>query len=1325
MDDLSQMLEDDAPAREAAMEEVGEMIDHELAAADDSDARTVSMEGERAEIIDIGMADDGTLEARVVTESGVEETVDADALLYASPETAVMVSCIRNGLFQYTEASANALLMGFRGGNVTNYVKSFQEGYNAAFTGDTISASDLAAHAGYDAGLADFNANRKLRYSNAVANAKRRAQARIVAGDGITQAQLSEWMSDENSDQASQIQLLQMVSAGTGTEIVLYDEGADESGRLKGANGFYKASEGNRIYVSVTAGHSTTADLARGTRFAIAATAAHELTHYIENTSPDTWYALRSAVMAEMKHKGYSFNNFVARQARNSYLNNGTRLTRADAEAEVIADAMTGILQDEGAIQRMKESTNATVWGRIRDAAKAAYDKLAQKISSMSRSGVRAEAMAIMRDGRYGENILDIWARGFGIGPTVSATHENVTNATPEAGEAMDAAHEAFAEAHPDQQSIRDMTEACGLELIETEDGHGYKVIDGNGREVKHITPDHIKRTPIGTLVDAGMKNGNISQEQADKIYDMYSGLMNLILQYQDQAMIWEIAGSEIFSSIKSNSDAQYGTTVDYGTICTKTQAIVDVLSETMLRKGRGLTTKEIMAAYGKTHAAGLSVPCPVCYVFSRWMGVPGMLDSMRRYQMLYTGYSGEGKFDRSRMMSAQTITKYIQSVQEKYGAKEGKSVNKAIGEAKTKVQNKLMKAREGLTAYLAENRDMNKAQQKKLDSMYADIEALEKEFADLESYNWVTQVLCKTDRNGVVYDKNGLAVIDPNFKPVPNSVLLDLRKGGEFAARYPKSWKYRTTRGAGMGKAIMPYSGAKIGDAVRGSNSGTPRRYAEGKNPFLNMKGKQAATDLTRAANRAKAQNLIGGQRFQSTSDFRPEWGIDYMMTLLEMQAYGSKVQLYTKVIEAIDMLATSGAMVNASIMGKGNGYHLENGKPVLGAEDFSSITGIDFNQALEKVNKYNNVQMILVGMNDTHTRLAMADPRITFIIPWHSSGSNETTLKGLMQGVNEILQKGTDYTKVQSDIVDPNRTAEQKALWDLRMKILTSNKTGKNAWNGQMTEEEQQLMDSSPYIRDLYDRFMVDESAADTYGVRLSKSQAEHIFPYEYWDTSLRIEEADQNGERFKEYCASMGIIPRFSGMILDSGKLQQVGFGDFSNDAGYWKLLIDRRMYGLDGQYWNPKAIDVTGITNGMIPTQATAKYAMRSADGGRMYDANTEQAIQNTIEKIDAMMDYEGQHGLKDVTEAAEEVDDEGTQYSTREKPLSQMTMDERIDLYKTKQHGDLVLGRTPKILRDIGFGDLPVTLSTQHADDYLYDEMPADVRKRVEDRYKHR
>ncbi|MBQ4253080.1 MAG: hypothetical protein II704_08540, partial [Erysipelotrichaceae bacterium] len=835
-------------------------------------------------------------------------------------------------------------------------------------------------------------------------------------------------------------------------------------------------------------------------------------------------------------------------------------------------------------------------------------------------------------------------------------------------------------------------------------------IIDGvtPGRTV---TPDMIRQTPVGKLIDAGLEG---DQQQA--AVEMFTGLMNMIAMLKDKNLVWEIAGGTLestFSALKANSDTQYHDTIDFGTICAKTQAIVNVMSEVMLdrlkandiarKEGRfddvsyGLTRDDVLKIYDETHKAGLSVPCPVCYVFSHWMGVPSLLGQMSRFQHDYivTGKDADGNaihygdadivldkdgyaiFDPAATQEA--ARDYINKMHSRYQNKEGVDARKAkINSEISKGEKRHLKLAADIEKFSGQlehgnlNKRSRETAERKLAQARIDIEEnaknitkLDEELREVEAYNWITQSL--------MTEVDGEYVLDENFKVTPDEILMDMRRTGEFADRYDKNWAYRTSRGAGMGKSILPYSGATLGDIILGSQT----RVASDDNPWLNAGkwnegGKEYAKGRIDAArDRARRQNLIGGQRLQSTSDFRPEWGLDYVMAFLELQAAKSNAQMYTKVVEAVDLFASAGADVNLSIMGSGNGYHEATAEEIakmtpeqieastIGDKvyvlDFSDVTGMKYKDARDKSTQYDNVQMILVGMNDVHIRLAMAGNDIDFIIPWHSSGNSKDVLSQLVSSVEETLETSSDYTNTQSDkfisrkerYIDEEtgkrrtrtvdaRTDEQKTMWDARIKILTGLAQKAvdtdNPAKGGLTDAEKQYVigkNANPYLKSLYERFYLNEGDK-CYHVALTSAQAKQIFPYEYWQTDVTKpggtkDTADENGRRFIEYCQAMGVVPRFSGVwdaknktvkngnfagaVYDStGKI--TGYDPNKMDKGYWKLLIDRKMYDLNGNYREQKTIDVSGIkigdvegegekahlTNSMLPTKTSAKYGI---------------------------------------------------------------------------------------------------------------------------------
>ena len=932
----------------------------------------------------------------------------------------------------------------------------------------------------------------------------------------------------------------------------------------------------------------------------------HELTHTAERS--DYYEDLVGAVKDIVFGGDEARFNAAKKKMLDLYQSQGVNIDDTGAEAEVVAQAVADALGRDDMVNRLA-GERPTLAQRILEFIKDAVAKL---------TGFKGSEYDQLRrmEKTLEKAIQDAQKKGSEVFPVQG--------------------HPAAA-----QFSVSQIAMDSGYTLKTDDDGYPIALIDKDGNEVTHLTVDDLEGSPFMKMIEsvnevygAGeissgqgetktLNGSNVTEEKMNQIKQMYVDLVNLCLRYKDQGLVWEIASTELFSSLKKNADKQYGTTVDFGTICTKTQSLINVMSKYMLEKKRGLTREEVLVAYREVAKNDLAVPCPVCYVFSRWMGVPNLLNNMKRYQERFSNYSEQELLD------------YVRSVEDKYAKKNPKNtVAKNISNERTKLNNKLKKLSEKLADFLQEDKEAPKALRDK-------VEAAERDYADLEAYSWVTQVRLVKDKATGAYRLN------ESYRPVPDDVLFDLNAGSRFA-QFPASWRYRTTRGAGMGKAILPYSGVRIGDMVY--NNQVRNQGSEGKalmqamydedmdiseNKLANGKKDKAA--IQRAIKRYMAQNLIGGQRFQSTSDYRPEWGLDYMITFMQLQMLGAKGQLYTKVAEAVPMYASVGIEANLSVMPKGKGYSLdENGNPVLTESDFSDVTGMDFNTALKLTQMYDNVQMILVGINDKHIRAAMADPRIGFVIPWHSSGNSGATLKSLMRAVNDELVESRDYSKVQEDKEIKNASASQLAARDVRKKILTG------AYVNGVPAEDMAVIEGNKYLSGLYNRMYVDSTNEDSYHVFLSSSQAEKIFPHEYWDKSLTVDQADQNGDRFLEYCASLGMQPRFE---------------QFSKDKGYWKLLIDRPMYNNDGTYHEPKPIDVTGFSTADIPSEIATRYNDQAKETQAAYDLA--RALEETPDPPVTQFAVEG------VEDVLSDAGNQATQQVTSETEVEKRIVDGQI------------------------------------------------------------
>ena len=1011
-------------------------------------------------------------------------------------------------------------------------------------------------------------------------------------------------------------------------------------------NGFYDKSTGD-IYIDLHAGAN-----AEGV---ILWTAAHELTHFIHQWSPAKFKVLADFLVKEYGKQGVSISTLIDNKIAES---KRKKLTRDEAYEEVVADAMQSMFTDANAIEKAEKlkNTDKGLWNKIKQFFADLYKRITKEYDGLEAQTWEDHYVRQMSKKTI-ERLSNLFAEAL---VDAGNTYGNVDIQAVASGEVdIDGNESSHA------MSIRSMAEGAGLSFEYNEQTGEIRILDMlNGTEVTKVTKEQIKDAPLGNIVSIAKENGFITDAEANKQYGFLADLVNLCLNYKENfTMVWEIAGTQVFSAIKANSDTQYGKTIDFSTVCKKTQQVINVISETQKRLKRGLTKDEIKdIVYYETGKAKEPTPCPVCYVFSRWMGIGGILQQMSDFQKKYEGVS-EAEMRNFINDVESEIIKHANTPNKKgnlkadFFDKYGKpKFGTVIADLKAKANSKIKSANIRLQIQevetLLEKADISATDKAKLqkklarlnkkletegdvlDAKLKDAEALLNRY---EEYQWLT----KTYMDEVVdKDKNHIGwKFDPNFKSVPDDVLWDLREGARFATDYPKSWLYRTTKGCNAGKAILPYSDARVGETIQGVAYSDVKDILKGEhNAFLNGDKKAQLDYVTKAIKKQLAQNLIGGMRYQSTSDFRYEYGSDYLMTFLEMQAIGAKVQLYTKVIEAVDFLCTMGAEVNMSVMPLEDGYiiHDDGTKQLL----FSTVTGINAEAAIAKSKQYDNAQLILVGISDEHIRLALEGDDVngdvvSFVIPFHGSGNTVKAIQELMGLIGEKLDvtKAQDYSLVQTDHFAKNRTAEQTALWDLRKKIISRSykKDGKTvAWDGKLTTAEEALLNSengSKFLKDLYNRFYVDKNA-DEYGVSLSTDQAEQIFPYEYWDKTLTYAEADMNGERFKEYCATMGIIPRFSG-VDSSGK--ELGYGNFTNTKGYWKLLIDRKMYNNDGTYHNPSKINVTNFkAETLDPAWGSATYedVMQSDTDPKKTNAITENVIRQINGKDNLMMSERG-------------------------------------------------------------------------------------------------
>lgn len=777
------------------------------------------------------------------------------------------------------------------------------------------------------------------------------------------------------------------------------------------------------------------------------------------------------------------------------------------------------------------------------------------------------------------------------------------------------------------QYSVGSLFQAIGMTIHKESEtvsddggviGTRFYATDENGNIIREVTKDMVKNSPLGQMLKEAEVRGFV--ESSDSQSEMVATIYNSILKSQDPEMFWAIFGSigftrarvgtsswdesqsKKFASFTGNSDPQYGHTFDVTTICTKTQQLIDVASETMKRLGRGLTKDEVIdVVYNEVFKAGEPVPCPVCYVFSRWVGVGGVLDDMKKFQDKYR--NADVNEIKARY---ETLSKEVDRIAKERGIRSSKALSdlrKQTDKEVTRRYDELFKKE------IVEEMGGDKlsVQEK------AEFESLKKDLEILNDWSWINNVILN-DKT-----ENGVRTIEINEDylekgDVPEDILFDLNRGEDFS-KYP-AWRYRASRGQSYGKIIAPYSDMVLGQTVLGfaspsSLSDLGKRRSPETNPFLDMNNvEEQQAKYDDAVYNAKVQNLKNGSRAQSTSDFRFEYITDYILHFLQLQSIGSCGQTYTKVPEAVPVLCSVGYEVNMSLMPKGKGYKpAKEGDPyayyvegIEGTEDgwytidCSSVTGINPDSAFYLREQYDNAQTIMVGINAVHMYLCMQDPRIDFIIPYHASGGSDARYNSMMTTVGENEDLGPndriDYAEAsnENEVRLKVLTENQNRAYELRDKILTNNLQNP-------TEEEINFMkgvngdrnalgyneEGTGILWDLWNRFYVEgvDSRCRIDGKPLEmpwdgsgKNKYHAIYPYEYWDETSIRDNAQVNGMRYISYCKELGYQPKFENLSNGDGS------------GGYWKVLPDRSMYNVDGTSHIQKPINMDNFSSDFL-------------------------------------------------------------------------------------------------------------------------------------------
>lgn len=192
--------------------------------------------------------------------------------------------------------------------------------------------------------------------------------------------------------QRASISVMRVLAQETGVNVVFYESLATERGRI-GANGVY---QDGTIYLDIAAGVDSL-DMAQT---AVLRTAAHELTHYIQDMDEEAYNKVKDFVLAKLSEReGVSLETLIQNQIGRSR----GELSHDEAIDEVVADACEMMLKDSAVLEELARQ-DQTLAEKIVKFLKELMHRLQKAFEGVEARSAEAKAMA-----EYTQELQQIW----------------------------------------------------------------------------------------------------------------------------------------------------------------------------------------------------------------------------------------------------------------------------------------------------------------------------------------------------------------------------------------------------------------------------------------------------------------------------------------------------------------------------------------------------------------------------------------------------------------------------------------------------------------------------------------------------------------------------------------------------------------------------------------------------------------------------------------------------------------------------------------------------------------------------------------------------
>lgn len=162
-----------------------------------------------------------------------------------------------------------------------------------------------------------------------------------------------------NDSERQQFDYANRIVSALGVNLTWFSSEADDKGRYIGKNGAY---ENGTIYMDIHAGRNFESDMHSG----ILATMSHELSHFQQQYAPREYQKLKQFLFRQIAQNSKGGEDALERLIWEKQRRSGNKLSRRQAEGEVVADACQKMIRDSKAIHEFAREHESAVAGMVR-----------------------------------------------------------------------------------------------------------------------------------------------------------------------------------------------------------------------------------------------------------------------------------------------------------------------------------------------------------------------------------------------------------------------------------------------------------------------------------------------------------------------------------------------------------------------------------------------------------------------------------------------------------------------------------------------------------------------------------------------------------------------------------------------------------------------------------------------------------------------------------------------------------------------------------------------------------------------------------------------